>query len=191
MNLLALPAILVYKLSGKPIRDAIDIDVNRYLRWSTSAPKSKLKRLNLCLIRKKEFRSVFSYRIRHHKRLLPILNLLLPRLKTIEIGNGSIGSGLQISHYHSVIFCDAGRNLSIGPGVVIGRNGTFFPKIGNNVFIAANSTVIGNVTIGDNVIVGAGSVVTKNLPSNGVYIGNPARLYKEITPDSIYMKQIE
>ena len=47
--------------------------------------------------------------------------------------------------------------------------------IGNNVFIGADSIVLCNTKIGDYVIVGAGSVVTSNLPSNGVYAGNPAK----------------
>lgn len=48
-------------------------------------------------------------------------------------------------------------------------------KIGNNVFIGADSIVLCNTRIGDNVIIGAGSVVTKDVPSNSVYAGNPAR----------------
>ena len=48
-------------------------------------------------------------------------------------------------------------------------------KIGSNVFIGADSIVLCNTRIGDNVIVGAGSVVTKDIPSNSVYAGNPAR----------------
>lgn len=47
-------------------------------------------------------------------------------------------------------------------------------RIGNNVFIGANSIVLCNTRIGDNVIIGAGSVVTKDIPSNSVYAGNPA-----------------
>lgn len=47
--------------------------------------------------------------------------------------------------------------------------------IGNNVFIGADSIVLCNTRIGDYVIVGAGSVVTNDLPSNGVYAGNPAK----------------
>lgn len=49
-------------------------------------------------------------------------------------------------------------------------------QIGNNVFIGANTVVLPNVRIGNNVVVGAGSVVTKDIPSNSVYAGNPARL---------------
>lgn len=48
-------------------------------------------------------------------------------------------------------------------------------RIGNNVFIGADSIVLCNTRIGDNVIIGAGSVVTKDIPSNSVYAGNPAK----------------
>lgn len=46
-------------------------------------------------------------------------------------------------------------------------------RIGNNVFIGAGSVVLPNVQIGDNVVIGAMSLVTKDLSSNGVYVGNP------------------
>lgn len=74
----------------------------------------------------------------------------------------------------------AGKNLRIGPGVVMGRNTKGFPTIGDNVYIAANSTVIGDIVIGDNVIIGAGSVVTKDIPSNSVVVGNPAKKIRAI-----------
>lgn len=48
-------------------------------------------------------------------------------------------------------------------------------NIGNNVFIGASTIVLPNVTIGDNVIIGANAVVSKDLESNGVYVGNPAK----------------
>ena len=48
-------------------------------------------------------------------------------------------------------------------------------RIGNNVFIGADSVVLCNTRIGDNVIIGAGSVVTRDIPSNSVYAGNPAK----------------
>ena len=44
-----------------------------------------------------------------------------------------------------------------------------FPvKIGNNVWIGANSIIMPDVTIGDNSVIGAGSVVTKDIPANVV-----------------------
>lgn len=60
-------------------------------------------------------------------------------------------------------------------------------KLGNNCFIGSNTVVLPGVTIGDNVIVGAGSVVTRNLPSNCVAAGNPARMLE--TMDEFGVKQ--
>lgn len=51
-------------------------------------------------------------------------------------------------------------------------------NIGNNVHIGENVVILSNVKIGDNVVVGAGSVVTKNIPSNATAVGNPAKIIK-------------
>lgn len=48
-------------------------------------------------------------------------------------------------------------------------------KIGNNVFIGAESVVLPGVTIGNNVIIGANSTVTHDIPDNSVVVGSPAR----------------
>lgn len=50
-------------------------------------------------------------------------------------------------------------------------------KIGNNVSIGSNATIL-PVNICDNVVIGAGAVVTKNIIESGVYIGNPAKKIK-------------
>jgi acetyltransferase-like isoleucine patch superfamily enzyme len=50
--------------------------------------------------------------------------------------------------------------------------------IGNNVFIGYNSIIMPGVTIGDNVVIGAGAVVTKDIPSNCVVAGVPAKPLK-------------
>ena len=52
--------------------------------------------------------------------------------------------------------------------------------IGNDVWIGGNCTVLGGVTIGDNVVVAAGAVVTKDVPSNCVVAGVPARVIKQL-----------
>lgn len=51
-------------------------------------------------------------------------------------------------------------------------------KIGNNVFIGTNSIILKGVTIGDKSIIGAGSVVSKNIPANEIWAGNPAVFLK-------------
>jgi maltose O-acetyltransferase len=48
--------------------------------------------------------------------------------------------------------------------------------LGNDVWLGGDVTICPGVTIGDNVVVGAGSVVTKDIPSNSVVGGNPAKL---------------
>lgn len=48
-------------------------------------------------------------------------------------------------------------------------------SIGNNTFIGADATVMPGVKIGSNCIIGANSVVTKDVPDNTVYAGNPAK----------------
>lgn len=51
--------------------------------------------------------------------------------------------------------------------------------IGNDVFIGAGSTILKGVSIGDKAIIGAGSVVTKDIPSNEIWAGNPAKFIKK------------
>lgn len=60
-------------------------------------------------------------------------------------------------------------------------------SIGNNVYFARNCTVLKGVTIGDNCIFGFGSVVTRDIPSNSVAVGSPARVI--CTIDEYYEKR--
>lgn len=50
--------------------------------------------------------------------------------------------------------------------------------IGKNCFIGVGATILPGVKIGDEVVIGASSVVTKDIPSNSVAVGNPARIVK-------------
>lgn len=59
-----------------------------------------------------------------------------------------------------------------------------FPiTVGNNVWIGGHVCVMPGVTIGDNSIIGAGSVVTKDIPSNVIAAGNPCKVIRPITPE--------
>ena len=58
--------------------------------------------------------------------------------------------------------------------------------VGNNVWIGAGVTVLPGVTIGDNTVIGAGSVVTRDIPSGVVAVGNPCRVLREITEEDKY-----
>jgi acetyltransferase-like isoleucine patch superfamily enzyme len=46
--------------------------------------------------------------------------------------------------------------------------------------IGSGATILSNTNIGENAIVGAGSVVTKDVPSNSIVAGNPARVLRYI-----------
>lgn len=105
----------------------------------------------------------------------------------------SIGKNTKIqSHTFICELVTIGENCFIGHGVMF-INDLFAKggpaqgdktlwketKIGNNVSIGSNATIL-PVEICDNVVIGAGAVVTKNIQKAGVYVGNPARLIKAL-----------
>ena len=52
--------------------------------------------------------------------------------------------------------------------------------VGDNVWFGAQVCVLPGVTIGDNCVIGAGSIVTRDIPSGSVAVGNPCRVIKKI-----------
>ena len=115
--------------------------------------------------------------------------------KNIHIGNNFTGNfNLTILDINKVCI---GDNVMIGPNTTITAVGhPLSPKgrrnhlaqggevrIGNDVWLGANVTVLPGVTIGDNVVVGAGAVVTKDIPDNSLAVGVPARVVRKIEND--------
>ncbi len=82
----------------------------------------------------------------------------------------SVGDDVTFSTNVKILAHDASTSMTSKKQTKVG-----IVRIGNNVFIGANSTVLCNVRIGNNVIIGAGSVVTKDIPSNQVWGGAPAK----------------
>lgn len=56
-------------------------------------------------------------------------------------------------------------------------------KIGDNVWIGGKAIICPGVTIGDNVTIGAGAVVVKDVPSNVVVAGNPAKIIRDMNAE--------
>ena len=52
--------------------------------------------------------------------------------------------------------------------------------IGKNCWLGAGVIVMPGVTIGDNTVIGAGSIVTRDIPSGVVAVGNPCRILREV-----------
>jgi maltose O-acetyltransferase len=80
-------------------------------------------------------------------------------------------------------------DVDLGPGVMILAHDSSYRRlyhgapilkekvtIGKNVYIGAGSVILPGVTIGENSIIGAGAVVTKDIPSDSVAVGMPARV---------------
>ena len=110
--------------------------------------------------------------------------------------NISVGENFYANH--NLVILD-GAKVEFGDNVFIGPNCGFYTaghpidiksrnegieyakpiKVGNNVWFGGNVSVMPGVTIGDNVTIGAGSVVTKDIPSNCVAYGNPCKVKRE------------
>lgn len=127
------------------------------------------------------FRSLFYYRIG------PILSLLIgwyrPGDKYFILSKSmTLGGGFLLVHPFSTIINaeSIGINFQCKNCTTIAskRNMNDRPIIGNNVVLGASVTIIGGIHIGDNVTIGAGSVVVKDVPSNCIVAGNPARIIR-------------
>lgn len=112
--------------------------------------------------------------------------------------NVSIGENFYANH--NLIILDPG-SVEFGDNVFIGPNCAFYTpqhpldfetrnkgleyafgiKVGNNVWFGGNVVVLPGVTIGDNTVIGAGSVVTKDIPSNVIAAGNPCKVIRKIS----------
>lgn len=99
-------------------------------------------------------------------------NLTILDTAKVSIGN-NVFIGPSVNIYAATHPLDVERrNKNLEKGVPI--------SIGNNVWIGGNTTILPGVNIGDNTVIGAGSVVTKDIPSNVLAVGNPCRIIKKL-----------
>ena len=114
--------------------------------------------------------------------------------------NTSVGKNFYCNY--DCVFLDCGKitvgdNVMLGPKVAlyavnhaidpaVRSQGHDYPvpiTIGSNVWSGGSGGVGPGVTIGENTVIGAGSVVTKDIPSNVVAAGNPCRVIRPITQE--------
>ena len=136
--------------------------------------------------------AIFFHRTSH---LLFVLKLpFIPRLISqisrfltgIEIHPGAkIGKGFFIDHGNGVVIgetAEIGNNVLLFHQVTLGgisqSSGKRHPTIGNNVTIGTGAKILGAITIDDNTQIGAGTIITKDIPSYSVVVGNPGKIIK-------------
>lgn len=138
---------------------------------------------------KNPLRVIFNFILIFAARYMPSLTLknFLYRLTGMKVGrNVAVGLSavFDIFFPELIELCD---NCIIGYGTTVlaheflqreWRTGNV--RIGRNVLIGANSTILAGVSIGDNSVVGACSLVNEDIPANSFYAGVPARKIKAI-----------
>lgn len=113
--------------------------------------------------------------------------------KKIRIGDGvSINRGCELyaAHLATGGTITIGNNVALGPHVKVFAGGHDYNTlnlvdtagpvvIDDFVWIGGNSTILPGVHIGEGAVIGAGSVVTRDIPSYSIAVGNPARVIKQ------------
>lgn len=106
-----------------------------------------------------------------------ISNAVIYSASYIKIESGVLlGNGVKIydTDFHSLNHC------SRSPGHSDNETITQPVRVCKNAFVGAGTTILKGVIIGENSIIGACSVVTKHVPANQVWAGNPARFIRTI-----------
>ena len=105
----------------------------------------------------------------------------------IFIAPNSVGPGFHLQHRgfrHILAGTHIGSNCEILPMVLMGKKRPdltdYHINIGDNCYIATGVTILAPINIGDNVVIAAGAVVNKDVPSNCVVAGIPAKVIKTL-----------
>ena len=135
-------------------------------------------------LRNKTFRWQVAFRLVNSTGIEKLIGALLWKTnrnrQNIQIHRrATVGYGLYIGHNGPVVVNPTailGNNVNLSQFTTIGAIDGDAAVIGDNVYIGPACCLIENVHIGDNVTIGAGSVVTKDIPTNATAVGNYAKV---------------
>lgn len=96
----------------------------------------------------------------------------------VEVKKSRLAAGVKAMHLAYIGDAEVGERTNVGAGTITcnydgkRKNAT---RIGRDVAIGSNTSLVAPVTVGDGALTGAGSVVTKDVPAGERVAGNPAR----------------
>ena len=100
----------------------------------------------------------------------------------VETKNSTLGEGSKANHFTYLGDTEVGKSTNIGAGTITcNYDGTNKHKtsIGDDSFIGSNTALVAPVTVGSNATVAAGSVITKDIPDNGLGVARGKQNNKE------------
>ena len=100
----------------------------------------------------------------------------------VETKNSTLGEGSKANHFTYLGDTEVGKSSNIGAGTITcNYDGTNKHKtsIGDESFIGSNTALVAPVTVGSNATVAAGSVITKDVPDNGLGVGRAKQNNKD------------
>lgn len=159
------------------------MDFVKLLKRIYSAMLYRLCRTNgkfyIWFLKKKGVRIGKNFLIQNHSVTSVLIDISRPSLVTI-------GDNVTVNRNFNLLTHD------FVSGVFLNKYHDFVPSsgritIGNNVRFGINCTVLKGVTIGDNCFIGAGSIVTKDIPSNSIAVGSPCKVVMSL--DDYYKRR--
>lgn len=157
---------------------------SKAMKGTGNGLSSVLLKLRFALIRSNGGRTKFIYKHRQMFRHIGKGLFFQPRTFPTDPEYISIGDNVYIASGVQFVNHDVIGSMFTHANYISGKKFESYQgciRIGNNVMIGSNATILPNVEIGDNIVIGAGSIVTKDLGGGYVYAGVPAKQVAKIS----------